>query len=308
MNRRDFLAKGAAAAIALQQPPHALSAVKKATAAKSTETKPPEPKPAEPKLKEAADRIVLGPRKISVSRLALGTGTNANGGGSDQTRKLGVTGLADMLKFGYDNGITFWDSADQYGSHPHLREALKSVKRENIAILTKTSVSTAPEMKAALDRYRRELDTDYIDILLLRSMEDANWPERNKGAMDVIGEAQERGIVHSKGISCHSLEALKTAAADKWSEVNMARINPAQVAMDAEPPVVLGVLKQMKSAGKGVVGMKILGAGKLRGKVDECLRYALVHSASIDCFTIGAESPAELADLIRRIPADGVHA
>ncbi len=286
MKRRDFLVRGAAGAIALHNFPHHLYA----QAAK----------------KEASDRITLGPRKISCSRLAMGTGTNGTGGSSNQTKKLGVSGVADLFKFGYDNGVTFWDSADQYGSHPHLREALKSVKRENVTIMTKTSASSAPEMKAALDRYRRELNTDYIDILLLHCMQDADWPERKKGAMDVINEAQERGIVRTKGTSCHTLEALKTAAASKWVEVDLARINPAQVAMDAEPEVVLSVLKQMKASGKGVIGMKILGAGRLRTKADECLQYALAHNGIIDAFTIGSESQAELGDLIRKIPTASV--
>jgi hypothetical protein len=88
--------------------------------------------------------------------------------------------------------------------------------------------------------------------------------------------------------------------------VDMARINPAQAQMDASPEIVLGVLKQMKAAGKGVIGMKILGAGALRDKVDESLQYALAHSAVVDCFTIGAESRDELADLIRKIPAASV--
>ncbi len=286
MKRRDFLVRGAAGALALQNFPHHLFA----EAAK----------------KEASDRIQLGPRKVSVSRLAMGTGTNGAGGSSDQTKKLGVSGIADMFKFGYDNGVTFWDSADQYGSHPHLREALKSVRRENVTILTKTHASTEAEMKADLDRFRRELNTDYLDILLLHCMTDEDWPERKKGAMNYISEAQERGIVHTKGTSCHTLGALKTAATNKWVEVDLARINPAQVAMDAEPEVVLGVLKQMKASGKGVIGMKILGAGELRNKTDECLQYALAHSGAIDCFTIGAESQAELADLIRKIPAASV--
>lgn len=256
--------------------------------------------------KEASDRIVLGPRKISCSRLAIGTGTNGTGGSSEQTKKLGIRGVADLYKFGYDNGVTFWDSADQYGSHPHLKEALKSVKRENVTILTKTQASTEAEMKADLDRFRRELNTDFIDVLLLHGVTDADWPEKKKGAMNVLSQAQERGIVHSKGTSCHSLEALKAAAASSWVEIDLARINPAQIAMDAEPDVVLAVLKAMKASGKGVVGMKILGAGRLRSRVDECLEFALDHSASIDCFTIGAESQAELADLIRRIPAASV--
>jgi predicted aldo/keto reductase-like oxidoreductase len=286
MKRRDFLVHGAAGALALHNFPNSLYA--------GTVSK------------EASDRILLGPRKVSVSRLAMGTGTNGANGASNQTRKLGVKGLAAMYKFGYDNGVTFWDSADQYGSHPHLREALNSVKRENVTILTKTHATTAAEMKADIDRFRRELNTDYIDILLLHCMMDDDWPQKKKAAMDVISEAQARGIVHTKGTSCHTLGALKAAAANPWVEVDLARINPAQEQMDASPEIVLGVLKQMKAAGKGVIGMKILGAGALRDKVDESLQYALAHSAIVDCFTIGAESQDELADLIRKIPVASV--
>jgi predicted aldo/keto reductase-like oxidoreductase len=211
-----------------------------------------------------------------------------------------------MFKFGYDNGVTFWDSADQYGSHPHLREALRGVRRENVTILTKTHASTEKEMKVDLDRFRRELNTEYIDILLLHCMTDDDWPERKKGAMEVLSDAQAKGIIRTKGTSCHTMGALKAAAASPWVEVDLARMNPAQVAMDDTPEVVQGVLKQMKAAGKGVIGMKILGAGRLRNKADECLQYALAHSGLLDCFTIGAESQDELADLIRKIPAASV--
>ena len=286
MKRRDFLIRGAAGAAAFHNFPRALDA---ATVKK-----------------EASDRIFLGPRKVSVSRLAMGTGTNGVNGASNQTRKLGVKGLANMYRFGYDNGITFWDSADQYGSHPHLREALNYVKRENVTILTKTHATTAAEMKADIDRFRRELNTDYLDILLLHCMMDDDWPEKKKAAMDVISDAQSRGIIHTKGTSCHTLGALKAAAASPWVEVDLARINPAQEQMDAPPEVVLGVLKQMKAAGKGVIGMKILGAGALRDRVEQSLQYALAHSSVVDCFTIGAESREEMLDLTRKIPAASV--
>lgn len=253
----------------------------------------------------ASDRIKLGPMKVELSRLAMGTGTNGSGGSSNQTKKLGVKGIADLFKAGYDNGVTFWDTADQYGSHPHVREALKGVPREKVTILSKTHASTEAEMKSDLDRFRRELNTDYLDILLLHCMLDGNWPEKKKGAMNVISEAREKGIVRTHGTSCHTLEALKTAANTDWVQVDLARINPAQVAMDAPPDVVLGVLKDMKAKGKGVIGMKILGAGRLRNKADECLQYALSHNV-VDCFTIGAESRAELLDLVAKIPAASV--
>lgn len=258
-----------------------------------------------PTTKSASDRVKLGPMGVELSRLAMGTGTNGVGGSSNQTKKLGLHGVADLFRAAFDNGITFWDCADQYGTHPHTKEALKTVKREKVTILSKTHASTEKEMRADLDRFRRELGTDYIDILLLHCMLEGNWPERKKGAMAVISEAREKGIVRTHGTSCHTLEALKTAAKTDWVQVDLARFNPAGVAMDADPETVHAVLKQMKAAGKGIIGMKIFGAGKLRNKTDECLQYALAHDV-LDCFTIGQESVEEMLALTKKIPAASV--
>src|SRR5438034_1221711 len=288
MNRRDFLmrsAAGAGALLSLEQFPHHLFA--------STTQK------------FATDRVKLGPMKVELSRLAMGTGTNGVGGSSNQTRRLGLSGLADLFKAAYDHGVSFWDSADQYGTHPHLKEALKGIPRDKVTILSKTHASTEEEMRADLDRFRREIGTDYIDILLLHCMLEGDWPERKKGAMAVISEAREKGIVRTHGTSCHTLEALKTSARHPWVEVDLARINPAQVAMDADPKTVISVLREFKAAGKGVIGMKILGAGRLRNEADKCLQFALSLDC-VDCFTIGGESRAEMEDLLRKIPAASV--
>jgi predicted aldo/keto reductase-like oxidoreductase len=285
MNRRTFIQTSTTAAVSLKAFPHHLFAGTTQRA--------------------ASDRVKLGPMKVELSRLAMGTGTNGVGGSSNQTKKMGLGGIADLFKTGFDNGVTFWDSADQYGSHPHLKEALKGVHRENVTILSKTHANTYAEAKADVDRFRREIGTDYIDILLLHCMMDGNWDQRKKGAMEYIAEAQEKGIVRTHGTSCHTLEALKTAVRNPWVQVDLARINPAGVAMDADPKTVIGVLREMKAAGKGVIGMKILGAGKLRNKMDESLQFALSLDC-VDCFTIGAESRAELLDLVKKIPPASV--
>lgn len=255
---------------------------------------------AKPKL--ASDVITLGPRKLKMSRLAMGTGTSGFGGSSQQTRSLGVRGLGALLRTGYDAGVNFWDTADQYGSHPHVREALKSVPREKVVLLTKTHARTAAEMKADLDRYRRELSTDYIDIMLLHCMMSDTWPEERRGAMEYIAEAQEKGLIRTRGVSCHTLGALKAAAKSDWVEVDLARINPAGAVMDADVPTVLGVLREMKAQGKGIIGMKILGAGQLASKADECLQYALASDV-VDCFTIGSGSTQQFEQLTRQIQA-----
>lgn len=252
--------------------------------------------------KHPSDRILLGPENVEVSRMAMGTGTSGVGGSSNQTEKLGVEGLSRLLQKGVERGITFWDSADQYGSHPHLRAALGHVPREDVQILTKTHASTEAEMESDLDRFRKELGTDYIDVVLLHALQDKNWPDKKRGAMRILSRARENGIVRTHGVSCHSIEALKTAANTPWVQVDLARINPYGVRMDADVPTVVSVLKDMKKFGKGVIGMKLLGAGQLVPHIDECLKYA-VDSDFVDCFTIGVESEEQLADLSDRIPA-----
>ncbi|WP_202901715.1 aldo/keto reductase [Bryobacter aggregatus] len=280
MQRRHFL-KAGAALMALDRFPHHLYAGTR---------------------KSAQDRILLGPAKVPVSRLAMGTGTNGTGGSSNQTKKLGFHGVSELFRAAADQGVFFWDSADQYGSHPHLKEALKTVPREKVTIMSKSRALTAADMRADLDRFRREIGTDYIDIVLMHCMIDDDWDQRYKGAMDVLSEAKEKGWIRTKGTSCHTLGALKTAAKSPWVEVDLARFNPAGVAMDDKPEVVAGVLKEMKAAGKGIIGMKVLGAGKLRTKADEALQWHLGQQLT-DCFTIGSESRAEMEDLLRKIPA-----
>lgn len=256
---------------------------------------------AETKGKLASDVITLGKSGIKASRLAMGTGTHGGAGASNQTR-LGLGGVSDLFKAAYDQGINFWDSADQYGSHPHLKEALKGVPRDKVVILTKTHASTADEMKKDLDRFRQELGTDYIDILLLHCMTDPDWPQLKAGAMDVISEAAQKGIVKMHGTSCHTFEALTTAANTDWVQVDLARINPAGVIMDAAPEKVVPVLRDMKKKGKSIIGMKIFGEGRLKDRMDECLKFVLGLDC-VDCFTIGSESRDQMTDLVKRIPA-----
>jgi aryl-alcohol dehydrogenase-like predicted oxidoreductase len=257
--------------------------------------------------KAATDGVTLGRTGIVVSRLAQGTGTHGFNKSSDQTRGLGVRGLAALLEAGVDEGLRFWDLADAYGSHPHAREALRAVKRERVVIMTKTRASSEAEMRADLDRFRLELGVDQIDIVLLHCMLQDDWPWQKAGAMAVLSEAKQTGLVRAHGVSCHTLGSLKAAAASDWVDVDLARLNPAGAHMDAAPDQVIPVLREMKAKGKGIIGMKILGQGDLRGRIDEALQYALAQDV-LDCFTIGATSRAELAGLLEKIPAASVRA
>lgn len=255
--------------------------------------------------KRGEDAVTLGRTGIRVSRLAQGTGTRGFNKSSNQIRKLGDRGLADLLVAGVHRGLSFWDLADGYGSHPHARMALQTVARDSVVILTKTRASTEAEMRADLDRFRREIGTERIDIVLLHALSRADWPQHKAGAMAVLAEAKARGDIRAHGVSCHDLGAMKTAAATDWVDVDLARLNPAGVLMDGSREDVVSVLRAMKQAGKGVIGMKILGEGRLRDRVDEALQFALAQDV-LDAFTVGAEDQHELQDLLARIPAASV--
>src|SRR6266550_5797871 len=288
MKRRDFIHRTACAAgavwihtAALAQRPFALPALSRKFS--------------------AADTVTLGKTGIQTSRLAMGTGTVGSGHHSHQTA-LGIKGLSDLLLNGYDHGLRFFDSADSYGSHPHVAEALKHVPRDKVTVLTKTWARDPVSARADLDRFRRELGTDHIDICLMHCLTEDDWTNRYKGVMDVLSEAKQKGVIRAHGCSCHSIEALRAAAKSPWVDVDLARVNPVGAHMDAEPDTVISVLREMKASGKGVIGMKILGQGALRDRQDEALRFAL-GLGILDAFTIGAESIAEQNDLTKRIAA-----
>ena len=195
----------------------------------------------------------------------------------------------------------FWDTADAYGSHAVVKVALKKLPREKVTILTKTDARTVEQLKPALDRYFQEMGTDCIDIVLLHSRMNLKWDELDKGLMDLLSKAKQAKKVRAVGISCHSLGALKVAAKSPLLDVCLCRINPAGVRMDAPTEQVLPLMADLKANGKGVLGMKILGEGQLRDRVDEALRFAVTKDA-IHAFTIGVESRDELKDLLARIP------
>src|ERR1700733_12335769 len=247
----------------------------------------------------AADTVTLGSTGIKTSRLAMGTGTVGSGHHSNQTA-LGIKGLSDLLLNGYDHGLRFFDAADSYGSHPHVAEALKHVQRDKVTILTKTFSRDPASARADLERFRRELGTDYLDVCLMHCVTEADWTDRYHGVMDVLSEAKEKGIIRTHGCSCHTIEALRAAAKSPWVEVDLVRINPIGSHMDAEPETVAAVIREMRAGGKGIIGMKILGQGDMRNRQDDALKYAL-SMGLVDAFTIGAENEAEQMDLIARI-------
>jgi 1-deoxyxylulose-5-phosphate synthase len=250
----------------------------------------------------AHDDVVLGKTGIRVSRLAMGTGTIGFGGSSNQTR-LGNNPFTRLLLDGFhENGLSFFDTADSYGSHPNVAAAVKQLPRDKVVIMTKTDNRSAEGVRRDLDRFRRELGVEMIDIVLIHCTTESDWTTRYRGVMDVLSEAKQKGTIRAHGVSCHSIGALRAAAASPWVEVDLVRLNPIGSHMDADPDTVIKVIKQMRADGKGVIGMNILGQGDLRDRPAEAIRYAL-STGVLDAFTIGAESRREQDELTQKIAA-----
>jgi 1-deoxyxylulose-5-phosphate synthase len=286
IDRRSFIRQAIAGAGAAALPWARLEAEQSATPAKRF---------------AAADRVEIGKTGIVTSRLALGSGTHGWQHQSNQT-KIGTENFVRLIRHGFDQGITFWDSADMYGSHTYFREVLKHVPREKVTILSKSTSREPEPMKKDLERFRQELGVDQIDILLLHCLTKADWTVKFQPTMDVVSEAREKGIVRTFGVSCHSLEALQAAARTPWTEVILSRLNHAGASMDAAPEKVLPVLEEARKNGKAVVAMKIVGVGTLKDQIDQSLNFVLASGVA-NAFTIGFENTKELDQMIQKIAA-----
>ncbi len=242
----------------------------------------------------------LGQTGVELTLIGMGTGSVGVGQASNQTR-LGVKEFTRVVRHALDCGIAFFDVADQYGSHTYLRAALKGVPRDKYVIQTKTRSTSYANCKSHIERYRMELGVDYIDIQLLHCMRTGDWQKDHAGAMEYLSEAKEQGLIRTHGTSCHGMDPLRASAQEPWVEVDLARINPEGKYMDGRPAQVAEQLEIMHRAGKGVLGMKIMGQGEFTtpARRDASLRYVL-GLGTVDAFTIGFESTEQIDDVIAR--------
>lgn len=248
------------------------------------------------RIKSLADRVELGRTGIKVSYLGFGTGTVGWNKQSNQTR-LGTVAFARMIRHAVDQGVNYFDCADIYGTHPYLRASLKGIPRDQYVVGSKFWYRDGRDVSECLDRFRRELNTDYIDSLLIHCVTGTTWQDNLHGIMDFLEEAKQKKQIRSHGISIHDLDTMKQAVGEKWVDVAMCRINPVGEKMDAKPEQVVPVLKDLHQAGKGIIGIKILGEGAIADQRDKSIRYVL----GLDCVSsivIGFESKEQVDDIL----------
>ncbi|MDH6306459.1 aryl-alcohol dehydrogenase-like predicted oxidoreductase [Parabacteroides sp. PF5-5] len=254
----------------------------------------------------SVDKVKLGKSGLQVSRIAMGTGTVGGNKASNQTRQ-GMESFTNMARHAYERGIRFFDMADGYGSHPYVGEAIKTLPREKVTLLTKmwTHENGSEHVRPVgetLDKYRQEIGVDYIDILLMHCLMQGDWDKTRTHYIDGLSKAKQDGIVKAVGVSCHNIDALRTAATHPWVDVIMARINPFGTKMDGSPDEVKEILALAQQNGKGVIGMKIFGEGDhiTDPEREKSIKFALTEG-NVNSLTLGMESIAQIDDAVERV-------
>ncbi len=255
------------------------------------------------------EQVALGKTKLNVSRFCLGTGVRGGNRESNHTR-MGQQKFEALIREAHDRGVRMFDLADLYGTHPYVIPALKGIERDQFQVATKIwfrdggiPEKERPNADVVVERFLRELKTDYIDLVLLHCVVSPKWPEELRQQMDLLAKLKEKGVIRAHGVSCHSLEALAACATEPWVDSVHTRINPYGVKMDGPAEQVVPVLKKIHAAGKGVVGMKIIGEGEFRNseeKRDASVKFVL-GLGCVDVLNVGCENISEVNDLAARV-------
>ena len=253
--------------------------------------------------------VPLGKTDLKFSRITMGTGSHGGNRESNQTRE-GRDVFQKLLRDAHDRGVRTYDLADLYGSHSYLPPALDGIPRDQYHLISKIWWNDGgipePERPAAdvvVARFLKELKTDYIDLLLLHCVTAADWPEQLRSQMELLSKLKAQGKIRALGVSCHSIAALEAAAAEPWVESVHTRINPYGMSMDGSAAQVVPVLKKLHAAGKGVIGMKLIGEGRLRNddaRRDESVKFVL-GLGCVDVLNVGFEKVEEIDDFAARV-------
>lgn len=264
--------------------------------------------PAQAAKRSATDWVTLGNSGVKVTRLAFGTGTF---GGRVQ-RELGQKEFTRIVRHAYDRGIRFFETADAYNEmHEMLAEALKGIPRDTYKLMTKYRRADTSVPKETIDRFRKELNSEYFDIMLVHAVRTATWATDHERIRDGISEAKEKKIVLAHGASAHGLMPLRSLPGNKWLDVALLRINHDGARMDnlrdennapGDVKEVTSRIASIHGQGTGIIGMKLVGEGQFTDPAqrEAALRY-VTKLGTVDAMTMGFKSIAEIDEAIERL-------
>jgi len=256
----------------------------------------------------ATDWVTLGKSGVKVTRLAFGTGTMSG----QVQRELGQDQFTRLVRYAYDRGIRFFETAESYGEmHRMLGVALKGVPRDSYRLMSKVTTHPGVDPQDKIDELRKLANTEYFDVMLLHWQHVASWPTDTVRWQDGILEAEQKKAVAGHGASVHGLPALRQFPSNKWLEIAMIRMNHQGVRMDAEDYNTSGLgnvnevvthVKQVRQDGMGVISMKLVGEGAFTTREDRraAMKFAF-RNAGVDSVTVGYKNAAEVDEAIENV-------
>ena len=135
----------------------------------------------------ATDWVTLGKSGVKVTRLAFGTGTISG----QVQRELGQDQFTRLVRYAYDRGIRFFETAETYGEmHQMLGVALKGIPRDTYRLMSKVTTREGVDPQEKIDELRKLANTDYFDVMLMHWQHVATWPTDTVRWQDGILEAQ----------------------------------------------------------------------------------------------------------------------
>ncbi|MDQ2842145.1 MAG: aldo/keto reductase [Acidobacteriota bacterium] len=228
-------------------------------------------------------------------------------------RDLGQPEFTRLVRYAYDRGTRFFETADSYHGMPQmLAVALKGLPRDSYRLMTKYNTHETENPAATIDRLRSDLGTEYVDIMLLHCVRKPSWPQDLAPLSDQFSEAKHKKIILAHGASVHGLPALSAFPGDQWVDIAMIRMNHNGTRMDTPDThdtdargnvsKVVAYTKQVHSQGAGVISMKLVGEGRFNRPEDRdaAMKFAM-NLGAVDAVTVGFKNTAEIDEAINRM-------
>jgi len=254
--------------------------------------------------------VNLGKAELRVSKLGFGTvdfGVPLNLESEEGGR---------ILMESFKLGVNFWDTSDDYGTHPHVASALKLVPRKEVVVCTKTNARSGAQAQKSLKSSLKELGTDYIDVFLLHYVT-SDWINGCRRVLKELNDIKETGIVKAVGLSTHSVKVVReTARFDEADAIMTICCNASQATIRKFPdniPLEDGSIEEMLDAirlahenGKGVIAMKVLG-GRVKGPAPPLAKNyqlsikAIAQLGFVDAMVVGMRNLDQVRKNVKAI-------
>lgn len=206
-----------------------------------------------------------------------GLNVSALGFGAMHLPKLSQEEADQVLHHALDRGITYIDTAVQYGdSEEKLGKAIRS-RRAEYTLATKTANRTYTEAKADIENSLRKLQTDYIDVLQIHYVnyvKEYQTIMADDGAIRAAEEMKRKGYIGHIGITGHRPDLLAKWIKKYPFETVLFHLNMVQ------PFSRRDLIPTAEDLNVGMIAMKPL-SGAFLVNVNEALRYSFDSPAHV---------------------------